>query len=703
MCLLPPRYSLQDLRNLKKARNGVLRSYIAQLSSDSSAAEASSHRPQPESAAPNPEKIDRRAKEKRKLPVPAAQKAPALDHDDVRIEVKREDAASTDIDEGSPGQRAKLRKRALSHDVSSSARAPIGNKDGHTADVMEASETKPTKEATVAVGAGEGGRPESGFKGMGLLSLPDNGVVGGGWSEPHENHAPSPPPGQQGNSRWLQVFKQSDDVSNPPVRFRCPDTPAESEKVSHSGVGKGRPLRGSRGGGLSWAQAPPNGDGPAENQLSDADVAPPYEVLAEMEPSTEQCFFTATRSKVLPGMGLTSGTVGKDESCGAGIKRKAERCDLEDILRSLGPPQVIESKLEHSGGVAPLSGIGCGGDGLPRTQSGFSGGGVGSAEWWGARNVPPQSGQFRKPCPLEIADNPAALPMQSPHVSTPSLHETFRSSPTSSNLTSGFCPTLSVQTPVTSAPLPGASVVRSLTEPLPLFYPGAEAGSDTNLSLTSLVMDHINGLLDQQAEKLSRVDPSVPESSTIFSGELFEQHSQLRAALEFLTTLTARAKPEDGPGIPRALPAKSAASNHSPTETSREPAPANPFVIGKPTEEQPWALKSSVQEPTAPKFWTAVKDEYGGDVTGGINQDGPLTAGAQQDPPRGFAPTSEWQPFSLQGHVEPEPGATCCPGKAPVDTVFMGPTTPVTSDWDERLNELTWTEGGAFGGFQSGP
>ncbi|GAQ79237.1 SANT/Myb domain containing protein [Klebsormidium nitens] len=605
----------KDLRNVKRARNGILRNYIAQYSGDSSPTEA--HPSKPEIIGPNPEKGKRRAKKKRRVLSQTAKNTSASD-DDVSAEVKQEDAASADSEEEPLSQRARLGRRAPSHDVSSSVRAPKSEANGHVADVMDG-----TEEGTLRK---MGGVSETtGFGGV---------VVGGGRSEVRETYAPSPPPGQQRGSRWLQVLEQpcsgNDDVSNPSVRFRCPDTHADRERVSPSGVGKGRPLRGSRGGGFSWAQHPPKGDQTSKDQVSDADVAPPCAFLAETLPSTEQCFFTATQSKMLTRGGLTNDLLGTEENDGTGGKRKADRCDLEGILRSFGPPKVIYAKSEQLGGTAPLNGIGCEGYGLPSTQSGFSGGG--------------------------------------------------------------------------GAVMTGALVAHSLTQKLPLFNFGAETGSEPNLDLTSLVMEHINGLLDQQAEKLSLVDPSVPESPTISSGELFEQHSQLRAALEFLTSLMARGKPEGGRGILPALRTKSAASNHSPIETTGEShsqGPANPFLPDQSTEEAPWALRSSVDDRTALEFLEKTGDDVG-DATGGIIQNLPAAGSLPSGDPHAFPRPSEWQPFSLQEHVGAEPGATCCPGTGPVDNGFLGPTTPVTSDWDERLRELTWAEGGAFGGFQSG-
>ena len=521
--------------------------------------------------------------------------------------------------------------RDASHDVGDD----VYEKSGRSADVTAASRPKPR--GTYG-GVGEGGdfpaqstkeslsnasNAKTLFQGVDNLGAaawgPDSGAFLGGWRQPGSTHVPSPPPGLKGASHWPQRSisdeqARSSDVSKAPCQLGCPDYPEGPSRAPQAWAGKERPPRVSDTRTVGWAQPSANCGDSTRAAVTAADVSAPglpCEILADCVPPSEQLAFTATRGGTVQG-GSSEGGGGEEEKQ-TGEKRKAEQIDVEGLLRELAPPQVIYAKPEFSGGVTSslehaVREMRCPSSKASGVQNGVSASGGGDDEWWATDGIPPQSGRFKKPRPLAL-NIPLSLPLTSPHVTTPSLHETFRPVPqTLTGVTCGPCPATSDQPPLN-----------------PLF----NHSPDPNLDLTALVMDHINGLLDQQAKKLYQADATLPDSPSISSGELFQQHSQLRAALDFLTSITTRDKPEGSRGLGPALPAVSAASKHSPVDMigdspkhSGDSAPA-PFLPTELGRQKPGPVQFPAAGNTALGFWEPVV------ASGGRRTPGESTRGTQ--------------------------------------------------------------------------
>jgi hypothetical protein len=234
--------------------------------------------------------------------------------------------------------------------------------------------------------------------------------------------------------------------------------------------------------------------------------------------------------------------------------------------------------------------------------------------------------------------------------------------------------------------------------------------SPSNLDLTAMVMEHISGLLDEQEEHLTRVDPACPEV-TLEPGDVnkfLEQHTQMRAAVGFLTALTG--------GLTQGKPGGSAGSLENSVGSQDWPS-STPGESTRQGKAQQHSLQSSIPKEAAGESVEKEPGEYPhqafSEAKGGpssdqlhgdwnrswevaLPSDAPriLTGENDQPWPGSEDPSMEWQSFSFQGQAtELEPLATWRPAEmelgpkscSTAGEPFLGPTTPIMPDWDQQF------------------
>jgi hypothetical protein len=365
-------------------------------------------------------------------------------------------------------------------------------------------------------------------------------------------------------------------------------------------------------------------------------------------------------------------------------KRKAAEPGIESLLESLqmaSPQASLEALM--SGGLS----------------LGTEGGG-------GSQGGMKRRPLKKRPAPIRVhgIDDVQLLPnVNTPSVTCPPPHSLAASSRRSAGFgSSASAPCLLSMKP--SGSRTNLSPTRSLTRvPDRMNTPGLTE-STSNLDLTAMVMEHISGLLDEQEEHLTRVDPACPEAS-LEPGDVnkfLEQHTQMRAAVGFLTALTG--------GLPEAQgkPVGSAGSLENSVGSQDWPKEAAGDSVGK----EPGYPHQAFSEVKG----GASSDRLTGTEHGDWNRSWEMALPSDNDPrvltgendqplaawPGSEDPAMEWQPFSFQGQAseldtwrpaDVELGPKSCSTAGDHPSPFLGPTTPIMPDWDQQFKNWAWGEG----------